>query len=81
MVNKIKIAVWNEIPDRQPLGAISEGVDLVIVRWDDQVSVLYGRCQHRGALMADGYIEGNNIICGVHQWDYSFDRGALKNSW
>jgi methylamine---glutamate N-methyltransferase subunit C len=76
VVNKIKIAVWNEIPDRQPVGAISEGVDLVIVRWDDQVSVLYGRCQHRGALMADGYIEGNNIICGVHQWDYSFDSGV-----
>lgn len=76
MVNKIKIAVWNKIPDRQPVGAIAEGVDLVIVRWDDQVSVLYGRCQHRGALMADGYIEGNNIICGVHQWDYSFDSGV-----
>jgi methylamine---glutamate N-methyltransferase subunit C len=76
VVNKIKIAVWNEIPDRQPVGAIAEGVDLVIVRWDDQVSVLYGRCQHRSALMADGYIEGNNIICGVHQWDYSFDSGV-----
>jgi methylamine---glutamate N-methyltransferase subunit C len=76
VVNKIKIAAWNEIPDRQPVGAIAEGVDLVMVRWDDQVSVLYGRCQHRGALMADGYIEGNNIICGVHQWDYRFDSGV-----
>jgi methylamine---glutamate N-methyltransferase subunit C len=76
VVNKIKIAVWNEIPDRQPVGAIAEGVDLVIVRWDDQVSVLYGRCQHRGALMADGYIEGNDIICGVHYWDYRFDSGV-----
>ena len=26
--------------------------------------VLYSRCQHRGALMADSYIEGDNIICG-----------------
>jgi methylamine---glutamate N-methyltransferase subunit C len=76
VVNKIKIAVWNEIPDRQPVGAIAEGVDLVIVRWDDQVSVLYGRCQHRDALMADGYIEGNDIICGVHYWDYRFDSGV-----
>jgi phenylpropionate dioxygenase-like ring-hydroxylating dioxygenase large terminal subunit len=33
-------------------------VDLVVIRWPDEqkVSVLYGRCQHRGALLADGYI-------------------------
>ena len=76
MVNKVKIATWSEIPDRQPVGAIVAGVDLVIVRWDKQISVLYGRCQHRGALMADGYIQGDNIICGVHQWDYRFDSGV-----
>lgn len=82
MVNKVNIATWSEVPDRQPVGAIAAGIDLVIVRWDDQVSVLYGRCQHRGALMADGYIEGDNLICGVHQWDYRFDSGvsAYNNS-
>ena len=76
MVNAIKIATWSEMPDRRPVGAIAEGVDLVIVRWDDSVSVLYGRCQHRGALMADGYIDGDDLICGVHQWDYRFDSGV-----
>ena len=33
-----------------------EGVDLVIVRRGDEHSVLYGRCLHRGALLADGDI-------------------------
>lgn len=75
-MNQIKIANWNEVPDRQPIGALVEGVDLVIVRRDDKVSVLYGRCQHRGALMADGYIAGENIICGVHQWDYCVETGV-----
>jgi glutamate synthase domain-containing protein 2 len=75
-MNKVKIANWKEIPQRQPIGTLVEDVDLVIIRWDDNVSVLYGRCQHRGALMADGYIEGDNLICGVHQWDYRFDTGV-----
>ena len=75
-MTKVKIANWNEIPQRKPIAALVEGVDLVIVRWDDNISVLYGRCQHRGALMADGYIEGENLICGVHQWDYRFDSGV-----
>jgi len=38
--------------------------------------VLYGRCHHRGALLADGYIDGHNLICGVHGWDYRYDTGV-----
>jgi phenylpropionate dioxygenase-like ring-hydroxylating dioxygenase large terminal subunit len=25
---------------------------------------------HRGALLSDGHIEGKNLICGLHGWDY-----------
>ncbi|MEA5472276.1 Rieske (2Fe-2S) protein [Spirulina sp. 06S082] len=80
-MNKVKIATWSEIGDRQPVAALVENIDLVIIRRENKVSVLYGRCQHRGALMADGYIEGDNIICGVHGWDYRIDTGisAYKN--
>ena len=28
--------------------------------------------------MADGHIEGNNLICGVHGWDYRFDTGVSE---
>jgi nitrite reductase/ring-hydroxylating ferredoxin subunit len=51
-------------------------VDLAIVRFDDRVSVLYGRCAHRGALMSDGYVQGDDLICGVHGWDYRLDTGV-----
>jgi methylamine---glutamate N-methyltransferase subunit C len=53
-------------------------LDLVLVRYGSNVSVLYGRCLHRGALMADGHIEGENLICGVHGWDYRFDSGVSE---
>ena len=71
----VRVATWSELPDRTPRGALVENVDLVIVRYDDQVSVLYGRCQHRGALLADGSIEGDNLVCGVHGWDWRYDTG------
>ncbi|MCL1598925.1 MAG: glutamate synthase-related protein [Actinomycetia bacterium] len=60
------------------LHVLVDDVDLVIVRWPDGVgvSVLYGRCVHRGALMADGCIDGDNIVCGVHAWDYRYDTGV-----
>ena len=73
---KVKVVDWSQLADRQPDYALVANVDLVIIRYDDQVSVLYGRCQHRGALMADGTIIGDDIVCGVHNWDYRYDTGV-----
>ena len=71
-----RIATWSEVADREPTGAKVSGIDLVIVRFDDNVSVFYGRCLHRGALMADGHIRGDDLLCGVHGWDYCFRTGV-----
>ncbi len=77
-MNKTAVARLSALPDRQPAYALVGEVDLVVVRFDDQVSVFYGRCLHRGALMADGYVRGNNLICGVHDWDYRLDTGVSE---
>jgi glutamate synthase domain-containing protein 2/nitrite reductase/ring-hydroxylating ferredoxin subunit len=77
-MNKVAIQKWSELEDRVPAHALVENVDLVIVRFDDTVSVLYGRCAHRGALMVDGYVDGANLICGVHGWDYRLDTGVSE---
>ena len=74
-MNPYKIASWDEVPDREPVGVLVGGVDLVIVRSDEDHSVLYGRCLHRGVLLADGTVSGADLICGVHGWDYRFDTG------
>jgi glutamate synthase domain-containing protein 2/nitrite reductase/ring-hydroxylating ferredoxin subunit len=77
-MNKIELCKFSELKDRQPEHALVENLDLVIIRYDDNVSVLYGRCLHRGARMADGQIEGDNLICGVHGWDYRYDTGVSE---
>ena len=77
-MKKVRIAAFGELEDRKPAHAIVGNVDLVVIRYDDNISVLYGRCHHRGALLADGYIEGQNLICGVHQWDYRYDTGISE---
>lgn len=78
----VPVAELAELGDRQPAYALVENVDLVVVRFDDQVRVFYGRCLHRGALMADGHVSGEDLICGVHGWDYRLDTGvsAYNNS-
>jgi glutamate synthase domain-containing protein 2 len=75
-VNRVKVAGWSDLADRRPAHALVANVDLVIIRYDDDVSVLYGRCLHRGALLADGRIVGDDLVCGVHDWDYQFRTGV-----
>jgi len=74
----VPIIKFSALQDRVPANARYEDTDLVIVRYDEHVSVLYGRCLHRGALLSDGHIEGNNLICGVHYWDYRYDTGVSE---
>jgi glutamate synthase domain-containing protein 2/nitrite reductase/ring-hydroxylating ferredoxin subunit len=76
----LSIFALDELADREPVHALVAGVDLVVTRYDDSVSVLYGRCAHRGALMADGYVAGDNLICGLHGWDYRLDTGVSEYS-
>jgi len=78
MKKPIQIKSLSELKDREPAYALVKNLDLVIVKYYENVSVLYGRCLHRGALMADSHVEGDNLICGVHGWDYRFDSGVSE---
>jgi glutamate synthase domain-containing protein 2 len=73
-----RVARWSQLEDRTPEYALVSGVDLVVIRFDERVSVLYGRCLHRGALLADGEVQGDNLICGLHYWDYRVDSGVSE---
>jgi glutamate synthase domain-containing protein 2/nitrite reductase/ring-hydroxylating ferredoxin subunit len=77
-MTKVQLVKFDDLKDRSPVNAQVSELDLVVVRYDDQVSVLYGRCHHRGALLGDGHIDGQNLICGVHGWDYRYDTGISE---
>lgn len=79
LIDPLEIAHFNDLEDRKPAHALVENTDLVIIRFDETVSVLYGRCLHRGAILADGHVDdNNNLICGVHGWDYRIDTGISE---
>lgn len=75
-MTKTTVAHLTKLADRKPEYAIVGEVDLVVVRFDEEVSVFYGRCLHRGALMSDGFVRGKDLICGLHNWDYRLDTGV-----
>lgn len=69
---------FDSIKENEPTHALVENVDLVIIKYGNNISVLYGRCLHRGALLSDGYIDGDNLMCGLHHWDYRVDTGISE---
>jgi glutamate synthase domain-containing protein 2 len=79
LLSPVEVANFNDLEDRKPMGVLVENTDLVMVRFDEKVSILYGRCLHRGALLSDGHIDKkDNLICGVHHWDYRIDTGVSE---
>ena len=74
--NPVKISSFEDIAEKEPTHAQVLGTDLVIIKYGNEASVLYGRCHHRGALLADGFVDGKNLICGLHNWDYRYDTGV-----
>jgi glutamate synthase domain-containing protein 2 len=77
-MQKTEVAKLDALADRSPEYALVGDVDLVVVRFDDEVSVFYGRCLHRGALMSDGFVRDDNLVCGLHYWDYRLDTGVSE---
>ena len=57
-MNKVAIANWSELKDRTPAYALVGNVDLVVIRYDPEVSVFYGRCLHRG-------IEADSVVYNI----------------
>ncbi|MDD7910122.1 glutamate synthase-related protein [Pseudovibrio exalbescens] len=56
-MQKKKIAAFSELEDRKPSHALVANVDLVLVKYDDEISVMYGRCLHRGAIEPQQFAE------------------------
>ena len=78
LTEPVVIVELEKLEDRQPAHAQVLGTDLVVIKYDEDISVLYGRCLHRGALLSDGHIRGHNLICGLHNWDYRMDSGVSE---
>lgn len=77
-MRKTKVAIFSELKELNPTYALAENVDLVLIKYGDEVSVLFGRCLHHGALLSDGHIDGQNLVCSVHNWDYRYDTGESE---
>lgn len=77
---RLDLTAYSSLPDRQPVSVTIDERDLIVIRFDDRVSVLSGRCPHRGARLANASVEGERLVCGSHGWDFRYSDGVSPES-
>jgi nitrite reductase/ring-hydroxylating ferredoxin subunit len=68
---------------KTPAATLVENVDLVVTRdreSDEELSILYGRCPHRGAMVVDRIVSGKNPMRRVHFWGFRVDAGVSTDN-
>jgi 5,5'-dehydrodivanillate O-demethylase len=72
------IAVAAELEERPLRRVRILGEDLVLYKGDGSYGLVAERCAHRGASLAYGRIEGDNIRCPYHGWMYGRDGRCVE---
>jgi nitrite reductase/ring-hydroxylating ferredoxin subunit len=54
------------------------GVDLILLRAKGQARVYQGRCPHQGALLGEGELEGDALVCRNHRWRFDAETGQRQ---
>jgi cytochrome P450/nitrite reductase/ring-hydroxylating ferredoxin subunit len=61
-----------------PFAASAGGVDVVVVNTSSGLKAYDGRCPHQGALLGEGELSANTLVCRNHGWRFDADSGARR---
>jgi cytochrome P450/nitrite reductase/ring-hydroxylating ferredoxin subunit len=71
----VRVAKSGDLAGHGPFAASAEGVDVALVRTGAGWRAFQGRCPHQGALLGEGEIEGEKLVCRNHRWRFSLESG------
>jgi nitrite reductase (NADH) small subunit len=54
------------------------GVTVCLANVDGELSALDNWCPHRGAPLAEGWLEGGSVVCPWHSWTFSVKTGEAE---
>ncbi len=74
----IRVANLDELHGDGPHALSAVGFDIVAVRTPAGVRAFEGRCPHQGALLGEGELDGDKLVCRNHRWRFSVDTGQRE---
>jgi len=73
--NWTRLAPLDELRGDGPFALSTNGVDLVVVRTECGLRAYQGRCPHQGALLGEGELDGDRLVCRNHRWQFEAASG------
>jgi cytochrome P450/nitrite reductase/ring-hydroxylating ferredoxin subunit len=74
----VRVASLADLAGPGPFPASASGVDVALVRAKAGWRAFDGRCPHQGALLGEGEIEGDKLVCRNHRWRFSIESGQRQ---
>jgi naphthalene 1,2-dioxygenase system ferredoxin subunit len=75
----IDAAAIDDIPDGDAFGVVVQGRGIALYRVSDTVYATAAQCTHGAAQMCDGFLEGYEIECPLHQGRFDIRTGKALN--
>jgi cytochrome P450/nitrite reductase/ring-hydroxylating ferredoxin subunit len=73
--NWVKVEGAGNLRGNGPHAVAAGGVDLVLLRTRSGLRAYEGRCPHQGALLGEGEIDGDALVCRNHRWRFDVQTG------
>ncbi len=68
--------------DAPQVGEIREvqaaGKAICLANVNSRLRAVGNPCPHRGAPLAQGWLDGNSIVCPLHSWTFDLDTGIAR---
>lgn len=74
----VRLASLSQLQAEGPYALSANELDVVLVRTPAGLRAFEGRCPHRGALLAEGELEGDWLVCRNHGWRFSTESGKRE---
>jgi len=73
--NWIDVAAFDDVPEGDAIGASCGGQGITLYKVEGEVFATAGLCTHGAAHMCDGFLEGHEIECPLHQGRFDIRTG------
>src|SRR3974390_2295636 len=74
----VRVAKTDELAGSGPFALSAGDMDVALVRAEAGWRTFEGRCPHQGALLGEGEIEGDKLVCRNHRWRFSIESGQRQ---
>src|SRR5271165_2059079 len=71
----VRVANLSELKGAGPFALSANGMDVVLARTGSGWRAFGGRCPHQGALLGEGELDGDTLVCRNHHWRFALDSG------